>query len=154
MTKLQGKGFSHSSILESIKDAVVVRDLSGKILFVNNAVEMFFGYSEDELVGKDISPIVPLIKANEEKRLGESILWGEEVENFETERIDKNQNTVYVSVSLSPIKAPDGKILGTTTVMRNITDKKRAEGKFQALLESAPDAMVIVFSDGYRVKAS
>lgn len=144
MTKIQGKDFSHLSILESIKDAVVVRDLSGKILFVNKAVEEFFGYSPEELLGNDISPIVPMIKANEEKRLGESILWGEEVENYETERLDKNRNTVYVSVSLSPLKASDGKILGTTTVMRNITDKKKAEGKFQALLESAPDAMVIV----------
>lgn len=144
MAKIQKNDFSHLSILESIKDAVIVRDLTGKVFFINKAVEELFGYKPEELLGNDISPIVPLIKANEEKRLGESILWGEEVENYETERIDKNRNTIYVSVSLSPLKARDGKILGTTAVMRNITDRKKAEGKFQALLESAPDAMVIV----------
>ncbi len=135
---------SHLAIIESLKDAVIVRDLSGKIFFVNNAAGKLFGYSPEELLGKDVEIIMPPIKANEEKRLVESLLWGEQVENYETERIDKNNNLIYVSVSLSALKDERGKTVGITKVIRNITEKKRAEGKFQALLESAPDAMVIV----------
>ncbi|MFC0774043.1 PAS domain S-box protein [Terrimonas alba] len=136
--------YSYLAVLESIKDAVIVRDLSGKIFYVNKAAEKLFGYVSGELVGKDVETIIPRIKANEEKKLVETILWGEQVDNYETERIDKNNNLIYVSVSLSALKDDEGKIVGITKVIRNITEKKRAEGKFQALLESAPDAMVIV----------
>ncbi len=135
---------SHLSIIESIKDAVIVRDLNGKIFFVNSAAEKLFGYRADEILKQDVEIIIPSIKANEEKRLVESILWGEKVENYETERVDKFNNIIYVSVSLSALKDEEGKTIGITKVIRNITEKKRAEGKFQALLESAPDAMVIV----------
>ncbi|WP_276504866.1 PAS domain S-box protein [Terrimonas pollutisoli] len=136
--------YSHLGVLESIKDAIIVRDLGGKIFFVNKSAEKLFGYDSEELLGKDVEAIIPSIKANEERKLVESILWGEQVENYETERIDKNNNLIYVSVSLSALKDDEGKIIGITKVIRNITERKRAEGKFQALLESAPDAMVIV----------
>ncbi len=111
---------------------------------MNTAAEKLFGYQPGEMMGSDVEILIPEIKANEEKILVESILWGEQVENYETERIAKNKNSIYVSVSLSALKDEDGKIIGITKVIRNITERKRAEGKFQALLESAPDAMVIV----------
>lgn len=132
------------AIIESIKDAIVVRDLSGKIFFTNSAAEKLFGFEAGELLGKNIDLIIPPIKANEEKRLVESLLWGEQVENYETERINKSGTVIYVSVSLSALKDGEGKIIGITKVIRNVTERKKAEGKFQALLESAPDAMVIV----------
>jgi len=136
--------YSHLSILESIKDAVIVRGLNGKIFFVNASAKKLFGYSAMEFLDQDVDIIIPAIKINEEKRLVENILWGEQVENYETERIDKNKNVIYASISLSPLKDDEGKIIGITKVIRNITEKKKAEGKFQALLESAPDAMVVV----------
>lgn len=134
----------HLAILDSIKDAVIVRHLNGKIFYVNNAGEELFGYMPGELLDKDIAILVPAVNINEEKRLVENIMWGEHIENYETERVDKEQSIIYVSVSLSSLKDEEGKIIGITTVIRNLTGKKRTEGKFQALLESAPDAMVIV----------
>lgn len=136
--------YSYLSVIESINDAVIVRDLSGKIFFTNKAAEKLFGYLPGELLGQDIAIIIPTAKAIEEKKLVESIMWDEQVENYETERIDKNKNIIYVSVNLSALKDEEGKIVGITKVIRNIKEKKRSEGKFQALLESAPDAMVIV----------
>ena len=136
--------YSYLSVIESITDAVIVRDLSGKIFFTNKAAEKLFGYLSEELLGQDVAIIIPTAKANEEKKLVESIMWEEQVENYETERIDKNKNIIYVSVNLSALKDEEGKIVGITKVIRNIKEKKRSEAKFQALLESAPDAMVIV----------
>src|SRR3989338_3284065 len=136
--------YSYLSVIESITDAVIVRDLSGKIFFTNKAAEKLFGYLSEELLGQDVAIIIPTAKANEEKKLVESIMWEEQVENYETERIDKNKNIIYVSVNLSSLKDEEGKIVGITKVIRNIKEKKRSEAKFQALLESAPDAMVIV----------
>ncbi len=134
----------HSKVLDSITDAVIVRRLNGQIFFANEAAANLFGFNPGELEKHHIDIIVPAVNANEENRLVENILWGEQVENYETERIDKNKNTIYVSVSLSPLKSEDGKIIGITSVMRNLSGRKKSEGKFQALLESAPDAMVIV----------
>lgn len=134
----------HLTILDSIKDAVIVRDLSGRIFYANKAAEELFAYMPGELNGRQIQDLIPPINANEEKRMVENILWGEKVENYETERINSKKNTIYVSISLSPIKDEEGKVVGITSVYRNISDRKKSEGRFQALLESAPDAMVIV----------
>jgi PAS domain S-box-containing protein len=140
----QSSSFSHLSVLESIKDAVIVRDLAGSILYANKASEILFGFSQAQLTGKNIAIIIPSTKVNEEKNLIERIMWGDQIENYETERLDKNNNILYVSINVSALKDEKGRIIGITKVIRNITEKKREEGKFQALLESAPDAMVIV----------
>lgn len=142
---------SHLSIIESVKDAVIVSELNGKIIFTNEAAQVLFGYTSEELLGRDIDIIFPPGLVHEKKKMMESILWGENIKNYETERIDKHNNTLYVSVSLSALRDDKGKLRGMTKVLRDITDKKKSEGKFQALLESAPDAMVIVNNFGQMV---
>lgn len=134
----------HITILDSIRDAVISRDLAGEIFYANRAAEELFAYPQGTMKGRNISEIIPGLYTNEVKRLVETILFGEKVENLETERKDRNNRPVYVSVSMSPVKDDEGKIVGITSVYRNIADRKRTEGRFQALLESAPDAMVIV----------
>lgn len=149
--KHQNTPISHLSILESVKDAVIVSELNGKIIFTNTAAEILFGYKKEELIGRDIDVIFPEGLIHEKKKMMESILWGENIKNYETERIDKHNKTIYVSVSLSALRDDKGKLRGMTKVLRDITDKKKSEGKFQALLESAPDAMVIVNNFGQMV---
>jgi len=127
-----------------MRDAVISRDLSGEIFYANRAAEELFAFPPGTMKGSNISEIVPGLYVNEVKRLVETILFGEKVENLETERKDRNNRPVYVSVSMSPVKDEEGKIVGITSVYRSIADRRRTEGRFQALLESAPDAMVIV----------
>lgn len=134
----------HLKILNSIKEAVIVRDLADTIVFLNKAAEQLFGYKHDELINKHFSILVAPVDTNEEKRLVESIIWGERVENYEAVRIGKNYISVYVSVNLSPLDDEEGKIRGIISVYRNVSERRRTESRFQALLESAPDAMVIV----------
>lgn len=91
----------------------------------------------------------------EKQRLDRRILENEIVENYETERIDKYNNKIYVSVSLSPLKDKDGAVIGIIKVLQDITERKKAEEKmvtsekkFRGLLENAPDAMVIADQHG------
>ncbi len=149
--KQSDTNISYLSVLESVKDAVIVSDLSGKITFTNSAAEELFEYTSEELLGRDIDVIFPPGLAHEKKKMMESILWGENINNYETERISKHKKTIYVSVSLSPLRDDKGKLRGITKVLRDITHTKKSEGKFQALLESAPDAMVIVNNFGQMV---
>ncbi|TVR77733.1 MAG: PAS domain S-box protein [Chitinophagaceae bacterium] len=143
--------YSYFSILNSIKDALIVRDLAGTIRFSNKSADRLFGHKAGSLSGKNIEILIPESKINEEKRLVESILWGEDIDNYETVYIGAKKKIINVSVSLSPFKDEVGKILGITTVLRNIGDKIKDEEKFQSLLESAPDAMVIVNKFGQMV---
>lgn len=133
----------HSGIIESLKDAVIVRNLNNRIVFANKAAETLFGYTAGEMTGMEFPILIPPERVLEEKSLVEKILWGETIENYNTERLDKKKSVLNVSVSLSPFRDPEGKITGITALLRNITEKTKSEGRFQALLESAPDAMVI-----------
>lgn len=142
---------SHISILKSIKDAVIVSKLNGNILYANEAAEILFNYKPGELIGNNLDIIFPPGLKHEKKKLMESILWGEDIDSYETERVDSNNNLLFVSVSLSSLKDDEGKLIGVTKVIRNISEKRRSEGKFQALLESAPDAMVIVNNFGQMI---
>lgn len=132
------------SIIQSASDAIVCKDIAGKILSLNPSAERLFGYSENELIGQNISVLIPPQKQEEEKKAMESIMWGESVENFETERVSKSGKTITVSINLSPIKDDSGKTIGICSFIKNISERKKAQGKSQAILESAPDAMVIV----------
>ncbi len=136
------------SILNSLKEAIVVRDLSGKILFANNAAGALFGMDKEILTDKSIEFIIPHENLEDEKKLLQSLLFGEPIENYETARIRSDGQLIKVFINLSPLKDETGKVYAVLSVLRSAADQKRSEGKFQSLLESAPDAMVITNKAG------
>lgn len=69
---------------------------------------------------------------------------GEALRDYETERVTKAGQRVYVSIKISPIRDASGALIGASTIARDVSDRKRAEKKLRDLLEAAPDAMVIV----------
>jgi PAS domain S-box-containing protein len=137
-----------SAILQYANDAIFAVDLSGKIMKLNISVEKFYDYHAEELLGNKYEILLPDIRHKEFESIRDNLLFGEQVLPFETERITKKKNTIKISASYSAIKDDSGRIIGISVIERKIMQRKTMESKAQALLETAPDAMVIVNSFG------
>ncbi len=131
-------------IFETLGDALFTKDLSGKIVTWNKEAEQLYGFTAKQVVGKNADMLIPETGIIEERNILQSILWGEKPESYESNRRHKDGHSVRVLVSQSAIHNDAGQIIGVSVICRNISDRQKAEEKAQALLESAPDAMVVV----------
>jgi PAS domain S-box-containing protein len=121
-----------ASIVESSDDAIIAKTLDGVILTWNSGAERMYGYSTDEVRGKPISILVPPDRPNEVSQIFERLMRGEKIEAFETVRMRKSGECFHVSLSISPIRDGGGKIIGASTITRDITEHKEVE-EYQAL---------------------
>ncbi|MGN6553699.1 MAG: sensor histidine kinase [Verrucomicrobiota bacterium] len=139
----------YAAIIESTEDAVVGKTLDGLITSWNKGAETLFGYSREEIIGKPISILIPPDYADEESAIIQRITRGESVEHYETMRRRKDGKLIGISVTISPIRAPDGAIIGASKVARDITERKRAEEKLaflaQTLAEKNKELETIVY---------
>jgi PAS domain S-box-containing protein len=122
-----------AAVVESSDDAIVSKTLDGTITSWNRGAEKVFGYSAAEAVGQPMLMLLPPERASEEPDILGRIGRGESVEHFETVRVRKDGKRIDVSVTISPIKASSGAIVGASNIARDITERKRAE---QAVKES------------------
>jgi protein-histidine pros-kinase len=138
------------ALLESAPDAMVIADQRGKIALVNSRAEELFGYTKQELLGQPIEILLPqrfhaqhLLQRDlfSQKPYHRAISAGV---NFYA--IRKDGTEFPAEISLSPIKTAKGMLV--SSAIRDMTVRQRSEDKFRGLLESAPDAMVIVDKDG------
>ena len=116
-----------ASIVESSDDAIVSKDLNGVIVTWNKGAERLFGYTADEVVGKSITILIPDDHRDEEPNILERIRSGERVEHYETKRRHKDGSLIDISLTVSPVRDGDGRIVGASKIARDITDRKRAE---------------------------
>ena len=116
-----------SSIVESSEDAIISKDLNGIILSWNVGAEKIYGYSADEVVGKSISLLVPPEMTDEIPGILEKVKKGEAVKHYETRRIRKDGNPIFASITISPVCDHSGKIIGASTIARDITKQKHLE---------------------------
>jgi PAS domain S-box-containing protein len=139
------------ALLESAPDAMVIVNSEGSIELTNLQTEKLFGYSRAELLGQPVDMLVPLDlrsgHAAHRDRFFASPKPRQMGAGFDLEARRKDGTLFPVEISLSPLEGPDG--ISVTAAIRDVTERKKAETRFRALLESAPDAMVIVNSDGY-----
>jgi len=128
------------AIIESADDAIISKTLNGIITSWNNSAERIFGYQAEEIIGKSILTIIPTELRDEEAHILSKIRSGDRVEHFETVRLRKDGTKVDISLTVSPIRTPDGSIIGASKIARDITDKIRGERERQILLREAEDA--------------
>lgn len=124
------------AIVESSEDAIVSKTLEGIITSWNKGAEHVFGYSAQEAIGKSITMLIPPDRIDEEPAILQRIREGKRVEHYETVRQRKDGSLIDISLSISPIKDEEGKIVGASKIARNISESKRAERERLQLLES------------------
>jgi PAS domain S-box-containing protein len=120
-----------AAIVEFSDDAIISKDLNGTVTSWNPCAQRMFGYTADEIIGRPITTIIPPELHADETRILATIAAGERIEHFETVRLKKNGETIEVSLTVSPVKDQDGKIVGAAKIARDITQRKKAERALQ-----------------------
>jgi PAS domain S-box-containing protein len=123
-----------ASIVESSDDAIVSKDTAGIITTWNKGAERLFGYTSDEVVGKPVTILIPSERHGEERAILERISRGERMEHYETVRQRKDGSLVNVSLTVSPIKNAEDRIVGASKIARDITPRKHAEAREKMLM--------------------
>jgi PAS domain S-box-containing protein len=144
-----------SAIVDSSDDAIVSKNLSGRITSWNASAERIFGYSSGEAVGQNITMIIPPERRDEELEILARLARGERIEHFDTVRRRKDGTLIDVSLTVSPIRNAAGQIVGASKVARDITERIRAEKavreseeRFRAIVETTPECVKLVAPDG------
>ena len=115
------------AVIESLAESIVRQDLDGMIQSWNKAAERIYGYTAAEAIGRPISLLVPSDRMEELKQLSERVHLGGSIQDHETVRIRKDGTRIDVALTLSPVKDRKGKIMGASSVARQITERKQAE---------------------------
>jgi PAS domain S-box-containing protein len=114
-----------AAIVESADDAIISKDLNGIVTSWNRAAEQMFGYRAEEMIGRSITAIIPPDLQADEPRILETIARGERINHFETVRVAKSGKRIDVSLTVSPLKNENGKIVGAAKIARDITQDKK-----------------------------
>ena len=116
-----------ANIVESTDDAIISKDLTGRIVSWNPGAERLFGYSAEEMIGKPIATIIPDHLQDEEPQILDRVRAGARIEHFETIRRCKDGRLVDVSLTVSPMRDERGMIVGASKIARDVSARKRAE---------------------------
>jgi PAS domain S-box-containing protein len=123
-----------AAIVEFSDDAILTKDLNGTIITWNKGAEHLFGYTPEEAIGQPVQMLIPPDLQDEEPQILGRIRRGERIEHYETVRRRKDGSTVDISLSVSPIRSRDGRIIGASKIARDISDRRLVEERQRLLL--------------------
>jgi PAS domain S-box-containing protein len=121
------------SIVENNDDAIITMDLDGIISSWNKSAERIFGYTGEEVIGKPVKMLIPSGRDDDELAILASLRRGEHVDHYETVSLRKDGSLLDISLTVSPIKNGQGKIIGASKIARDITERKRSDAHIALL---------------------
>jgi two-component system, cell cycle sensor histidine kinase and response regulator CckA len=131
-----------AAIVLSSHDAIVSMTLDRRILSWNHGAEILYGYSAAEMVGRPADVVIPEDRRSDEREIISLVSLGARLERFRTGRVRRDGTLISVSLAVSPLTDRAGTIIGVAWTARDFSERERAEVRFQAVLEAAPDAIV------------
>jgi PAS domain S-box-containing protein len=122
-----------ASIIATSSDAIVSKDLNGIVTSWNKGAERMFGFAADEMIGRSIKTIIPPDRHGEEVEILGQIRRGEPVRSFWTVRQRKNGDLIDISLTVSPLKDAEGRVVGASKIARDVSDTKQAQARMELL---------------------
>ena len=116
-----------AAVVESLAESIIQQGLDNTIQSWNKAAERIYGYTAEEAIGRPVSVIVPPDRREELQQLVERVHLGAAIQGHETVRIRKDGTPIDVALTLSPVQDRKGKIVGVSSIAREITERKQAE---------------------------
>jgi two-component system, OmpR family, sensor histidine kinase VicK len=138
-------------LVASSDDAIIGKDYQSVVTTWNPAAQRLYGYSEEEVVGRNISFLLPPDRLNELNAVLGRVAGGADAQHYETKRVHKDGSLIDVAMTVSPIRDLSGTIVGTSTIQRNITQRKKTEtvaAEMAAIVDSSNDAIIGMTLDG------
>jgi two-component system, chemotaxis family, CheB/CheR fusion protein len=123
-----------AAVVEFSDDAIVSKDLDGVIISWNRGAERLFGYPAEETIGRPITMLIPHERLDEEHEILGRIRRGEHVDHYETVRRRKDGSSVEISLTVSPVRDAEGKIIGASKIARDVTERRRAQEQEKVLV--------------------
>jgi PAS domain S-box-containing protein len=124
-----------AAIVESSDDAILGKDTNGVIMSWNQSAERLFGYRAQEIIGESVTRLIPPDRYDEESNILQRIRRGERVDHYETVRVHKDGTSVPISLTVSPIRDRNNKIVGASSIARDITERKQTEAALRKVRE-------------------
>jgi PAS domain S-box-containing protein len=144
-----------AAIVESSSDAIISKDLDGIVQSWNRAAVRIFGWTADEMIGQSIRRLIPPDRQDEEDSILRRVRAGELVPKFNAVRTRKDGSSVLLAITVSPIQAADGTIIGASKIAHDITEQtmvqqnlEDSELRFRALADNIPQLAWIAMPDG------
>jgi two-component system, LuxR family, sensor kinase FixL len=144
-----------AAITGSSDDAIIGKDLSGVVTSWNPGAQTMFGYTADEIVGRSITIIIPPERFDEESSILERVRRGESLVHLETLRRRKDGRIIPMSLTISPVRNDSGQVIGVSKVARDLSEANRVQGElqrrealFRSILDTVPDALIVIDEGG------
>jgi PAS domain S-box-containing protein len=129
-----------AAIVESSQDAIISKSLESIVRTWNAAAERLFGYRAEEAVGRSITLIIPPERLDEEQEILARLARGERIEHYETVRMAKDGRRIDVSLTVSPIRDAEGRIIGASKIARDVSERTRADEALQEAVDALKEA--------------
>ena len=154
--RLDDTRFWLAAIADLSDDAIIAKDLDGLVKSWNSAAETMFGFTSREMIGHSITAIIPPHRVDEDTSIVKRIGRSSNALHFETERQCKNGTIIPVALTVSPIRGDDARLIGVSETAQNLTatqriqrDLQRREALLRSVLDTVPDAAIVIDKQGY-----